>query len=126
MVTDPPEAAGDRGLRLASDEVGAVADALEVSARCERRAAALADRADLEHDGVNRSPAVVAGAAVYLAALASGDERTQTAVAEAAGVSTVSIRAGYRELAAAEGFDTPDDDPHGTLPALRRRFREEE
>ena len=54
-----------------------------------------------------RSKQPVLAASIYAAALIEGDQREQTAVAEAAGVSRLSIQKRWKELLDANGFRAP-------------------
>ena len=54
-----------------------------------------------------RSKQPVLAASIYAAALIEGDQREQTAVAEAAGVSRLSIQKRWKELLEANGFRAP-------------------
>jgi transcription initiation factor TFIIB len=79
---------------------------LEVGTAVQRRSLELLRSA--EGDGIHsgKSPTGQAGAAIYLASLCCEEALTQTAVAEVARVSEVTIRNGYRELV--EATDTVD------------------
>jgi transcription initiation factor TFIIIB Brf1 subunit/transcription initiation factor TFIIB len=54
-----------------------------------------------------RSKRPVLAASIYAAALIEGDQREQTAVAEAAGVSRLSIQKRWKDLLEANGFRAP-------------------
>ncbi|HIP63507.1 MAG TPA: transcription initiation factor IIB, partial [Archaeoglobus profundus] len=52
-----------------------------------------------------RGPTGVAAAAIYIASILCGERRTQREVAEVAGVTEVTIRNRYKELAEKLGID---------------------
>lgn len=54
-----------------------------------------------------RSKPAVAAAALYTGALVAGDERSQSAVADAMGVARLSIQSRWKELLADAGFEPP-------------------
>jgi transcription initiation factor TFIIIB Brf1 subunit/transcription initiation factor TFIIB len=56
----------------------------------------------------DRSKPAVAAAALYAGALVAGEERSQTAVAEAMDVTRLSVQRRWKPLLADAGFDTPD------------------
>jgi transcription initiation factor TFIIIB Brf1 subunit/transcription initiation factor TFIIB len=47
-------------------------------------------------------------ASVYVGALVAGEERSQSAVADATGVSRLTIQQRWKELIESVGFDAPD------------------
>ena len=51
-----------------------------------------------------RGPIGVVAAAVYIASVLNGEERTQKEIAEVAGVTEVTVRNRYRELKKALGY----------------------
>ncbi|WEL17347.1 MULTISPECIES: transcription initiation factor IIB family protein [unclassified Halorhabdus] len=55
-----------------------------------------------------RSKRAVLAASVYVGALVAGDRRSQSAVAEAADVSRLTIQQRWKELLEETGFDAPD------------------
>jgi len=55
----------------------------------------------------DRSKPAVAAASLYAAALISGEERSQPAVAETLGVSRISIQSRWKEIMADAGFQPP-------------------
>lgn len=57
--------------------------------------------------GEERSKPAVVAASVYAGALIAGDQRSQTAVAEAADVSRLTIQQRWKELLEEAGFDAP-------------------
>lgn len=115
-------------LDTADLRVAPICTTLDLSADTRDTAVDLAARAEQEHP-INRTPAVVAAAAVYAAGLLCNEKRTQQHVADAADVSTVAIRDAYRELLEHEGYTFPDtmdtttttastDDTTGTDPVI--------
>ncbi len=54
--------------------------------------------------GIGKSPISVAAAAIYISAIITGDKRTQRDIAEVSGITEVTIRNRYKELA--EELDT--------------------
>jgi len=54
-----------------------------------------------------KDPAGLAAAAVYIAALLSGERRTQKEIAHVAGVTEVTVRNRYKELAKELGIELP-------------------
>jgi transcription initiation factor TFIIIB Brf1 subunit/transcription initiation factor TFIIB len=54
-----------------------------------------------------RSKRAVAAASVYAGALIAGEERSQTAVAEAMGVTRLSVQSRWKELLEESGFRPP-------------------
>ncbi|MFB6110745.1 MAG: transcription initiation factor IIB family protein [Halodesulfurarchaeum sp.] len=85
-------------------ELQAVADRLDLDA--EARSVAqelyLSQRPDTE-----RSKSGLLAASVYAASLIAGDQRSQTAVAEAADVSRLTVQSKWRDLLEEAGFDPP-------------------
>ena len=57
---------------------------------------------------ISRGPTGIAAAAIYLAAKRQKMDRTQSEVAQVAGVTEVTIRNRYKELCEHLGFDTQD------------------
>ncbi|MCG1003327.1 MULTISPECIES: hypothetical protein [Halobacterium] len=57
--------------------------------------------------GDERSKPAVVAASVYAGALIAGDQRSQTAVAEAADVSRLAIQQRWKDLLEEAGFDAP-------------------
>jgi transcription initiation factor TFIIIB Brf1 subunit/transcription initiation factor TFIIB len=55
----------------------------------------------------DRSKPAVAAASLYAAALVAGEERSQSAVAEAMGVTRNSVQSRWKALLEAAGFETP-------------------
>lgn len=56
----------------------------------------------------DRSKRVTVAASLYAGALIAGDRRSQSAVAEAAGVSRISVQQRWKDLLAEAGLDPPD------------------
>lgn len=74
-------------------------------------AAAQSNAADIFLTGMperERSKPAIAAASLYAGALIAGDERSQTAVAEAMGVTRLSIQQHWKELLEEAGFQSPD------------------
>lgn len=93
-------------LQLAKDEVEPMLDQIETHLSNEVAETALgyAKRADMEHP-INRSPRVVAGASIYLAALLCNEAVTQSEIHNSCDVSMVAIREAYQEIAECEGIE---------------------
>ncbi|MDY6818544.1 MAG: transcription initiation factor IIB family protein [Halobacteriales archaeon] len=86
------------------EELAAAADRLELSE--EARSVA----ADLFLSGIpeqDRSKSAVIAASLYAGALITGEERSQTAVAEAVGVSRLVINDRWKPLLEDAGFEPP-------------------
>ncbi len=58
--------------------------------------------------GENRSKRATLAAALYVGALVAGQERSQSAVADAVGVSRLSVQQHWKELLESVGLDAPD------------------
>ena len=86
-------------------ELRQAAEALELSTDARSNATELFLTNVPEAD---RSKPAVAAAALYAGALVAGDERSQTAVAEAVGVSRLAVQQRWKDLLDGAGFDTPD------------------
>jgi transcription initiation factor TFIIIB Brf1 subunit/transcription initiation factor TFIIB len=56
----------------------------------------------------DRSKPAMLGACLYAGALVAGEQRTQTAVAEAVGVSRLVVQQRWKPLLESVGFDAPD------------------
>lgn len=56
----------------------------------------------------DRSKPAAVAASLYAASLVAGDERPQTAVAEAVGVSRIAVQNRWKERLEAAGFDAPE------------------
>lgn len=56
----------------------------------------------------DRSKQATLAASVYVGALVAGEERSQTAVAEATGVSRLSIQQRWKDLLETAGLEAPD------------------
>lgn len=86
------------------EELGRVADRLELSAEARSNAVDLflADVPDTD-----RSKRAVLAASVYAGSLIAGDGRTQSAVAEAADVSRLSIQNRWKTLLEDAGLEPP-------------------
>jgi len=86
------------------DELEAVADALDIDAEARATAKDLFLSAVPNEERLK--PAAVA-ASVYAGALIAGDQRSQTAVAEAADVSRLVIQQRWKEILEDAGFEPP-------------------
>lgn len=87
------------------ERLAEAADALDLSD--EARSAATDLYLSAVPDADRSKPAGVA-AALYAGALIAGDGRTQTAVADAVGVSRLVIQARWKGLLETAGFEPPD------------------
>jgi transcription initiation factor TFIIIB Brf1 subunit/transcription initiation factor TFIIB len=56
----------------------------------------------------SRSKRATLAASLYVGALVAGEERSQSAVAEAVGVSRLSVQQNWKELLESVGLDPPD------------------
>ncbi|QSG07021.1 transcription initiation factor IIB family protein [Halapricum desulfuricans] len=56
----------------------------------------------------DRSKRAVLAASVYVSALTTGERRSQSAVADATGVSRLAIQNRWKEILESAGFDAPD------------------
>jgi len=86
-------------------ELEAAADRLELSTEARSRAA---DAFLTALPEAERSKPPTMAAALYVGALVVGDERTQGEVAEAAGVSRLSVQQRWKDVLEAAGLDAPD------------------
>ncbi|MFB6184285.1 MAG: transcription initiation factor IIB family protein [Haloarculaceae archaeon] len=85
-------------------ELGEAAEQLGVDARVRSRATDLF----LSHVPEDeRSKRAVLAASLYVATLAEGDRRSQTAVADAVGVSRLTIQQRWKELLESTGLEPP-------------------
>jgi len=76
---------------------------LDVSGEVKTRAISLINKAQEERLTVGKGPSGIAAGAIYLASKLEGEGRTQSEVAEAAGVTEVTLRNRYKEIK--EAFD---------------------
>jgi len=81
---------------------GIVTDAAEdleqpLSERCEKQARRIAKHTEL-HSQINRAPSAVAAGAVYIAAMLACEQQNQKDIAEACGVTAVTVRNSYNEI----------------------------
>lgn len=83
-----------------TDYVQRFCSELDLSNRVEREALALIERFEPPGVCTSVSPCGTAGAAIYLAALLSGEPRSEKAIATVAGVSEVTLRNRYLEMKA--------------------------
>ena len=102
------------------------ADDLDLSHEVMMKAVGYADEYGLNAT-TSRAPQSVAAGAVYFAAFLVNEKRTQGEVSEVAGVSEVTIREAYRDIAEAEGFDvgrdSEQDEGTGKVPRMIDRLR---
>lgn len=56
----------------------------------------------------DRSKRAVLAASLYVGALTTGEQRSQTAVADATGVSRLAIQTRWKDLLESAGFDAPE------------------
>ncbi len=89
------------------DFIPRIAHALGLSGAVMRKAAELLNIAREKGITAGKDPAGLAAAAVYIAALLLGERRTQKEVAQVAGVTEVTVRNRYKELAKELGIDLP-------------------
>lgn len=89
-------------LVFAHDRVPEVASELSISDEATELAVEYATTADKSAE-INKSPSVVAAASLYLSCLFVDETQTQRVVADAAGVSPVSVRNCYGKLAEVNG-----------------------
>jgi transcription initiation factor TFIIIB Brf1 subunit/transcription initiation factor TFIIB len=87
------------------DELEAVAEELDLDAEAKSTAKDLFLSA-ADADAEESKPAAVA-ASVYAGALIAGDQRSQTAVAEAADVSRLVVQQRWKRILENAGFDAP-------------------
>ena len=109
VQTDPSEAS----LNVGIDEVEPICEDLKLSEDVVVQAKGYTRRAAFEHP-INRKPLVLAAGAVYLASLVENEKRSQAAVAETVGVTEVSLREAYLDIARFEGLRTVDHDDDDT------------
>ncbi|WP_135661644.1 transcription initiation factor IIB family protein [Halorhabdus rudnickae] len=84
------------------DEIG---DALDLSDRARSRATDVF-LSNVPND--ERSKRAVLAASVYVGSLVAGDRRSQSAVAEAADVSRLTVQQRWKDLVEETGFDAPE------------------
>ena len=86
-------------------DLDAAADRLELGSQARSRAADVFLSSVPEHE---RSKRARLAAALYVGALAAGEQRSQSAVAEAVGVSRLSVQNRWKGMLEAAGLDAPD------------------
>ncbi|MFB6151349.1 MAG: transcription initiation factor IIB family protein [Haloarculaceae archaeon] len=86
------------------DEVASVAERLDLDGATRSRAADLFLSNVPEEE---RSKRAVLAASVYVAGLVEGDRRTQTEVADAAGVSRLTVQQRWKDVLEDAGLDAP-------------------
>ncbi|RLG37547.1 MAG: transcription initiation factor IIB [Candidatus Alkanophagales archaeon] len=101
--------ARELGLRLMptspADYVPRFCAALGLSGDVQRKAIEIIKKAEERELTSGRGPTGVAAAAIYVASILCGERRTQREVAEVAGVTEVTIRNRYKELAERLGIE---------------------
>ena len=87
-------------LRVDSESqcVSRIASKAGLSKKTSRRALVILKRAEESGISAGKDPASFAAAALYVACILEGEDKTQKDVAEAAGVTEVTIRNGYKDL----------------------------
>jgi transcription initiation factor TFIIIB Brf1 subunit/transcription initiation factor TFIIB len=86
-------------------DLDAAADRLELGSQARSRAADVFLSSVPESE---RSKRARLAAALYVGTLAAGDQRSQSAVAEAVGVSRLSVQRHWKGMLDAAGLDAPD------------------
>ncbi|RLG81031.1 MAG: transcription initiation factor IIB [Thermoprotei archaeon] len=89
------------------DFIPRIAHTLGLTGGVMKRAAEILNIARERGVTAGKDPAGLAAAAVYIAALELGERRTQKEVAQVAGVTEVTVRNRYKELAKELGIDLP-------------------
>jgi len=87
------------------ETIDRVCDALDLSERARSRATDVF-LSNVPDD--DRSKRAVLAASVYVGALVAGDRRSQSAVAEAADVSRLTVQQRWKNLLEETGFDAPE------------------
>ncbi|MFB6201568.1 MAG: transcription initiation factor IIB family protein [Halorhabdus sp.] len=87
------------------ETIDSVCESLDLSEQARSRAADVF-LSNVPDD--DRSKRAVLAASIYVGGLIAGDRRSQTAVAEAAGVSRLTVQQRWKELLAETGFETPE------------------
>ncbi len=89
------------------DFISRIAAALGLSGRVMRKAADILHKARDKGITAGKDPAGLAAAAIYIAALQCDERRTQKEIAQVAGVTEVTVRNRYKELAKELGITLP-------------------
>ena len=101
--------ARELGLKLMptnpADYVPRFCTTLKLSGEVQKKAIEIIKKAEEKELTSGRGPTGVAAAAIYIASILSGERRTQREVAEVAGVTEVTIRNRYKELAEKLGIE---------------------
>jgi transcription initiation factor TFIIB len=99
------------GLRVpvqrAQTNIPRIASRIEVGLEVQRKALELLDEAERRRVTVGKDPLGLAATALYLSCSLNGEKRSQKEVAEAAGVTEVTIRNRCKELKRIMGAETP-------------------
>jgi transcription initiation factor TFIIIB Brf1 subunit/transcription initiation factor TFIIB len=98
-------ASDERANREWLDELEVAADRLDLGTDARSRAA---DIFLSTVSGSERTKRATLAASLYVGALVAGQQRTQQSVADAAGVSRLTVQQHWKELLAAAGLDPPD------------------
>jgi len=85
-------------IQKAQFSVSKVASKVELGEETQRKAVEILGEADRLKITVGKDPMGLAASALYLACIMNGERRTQKVIAEAAGVTEVTIRNRYKEL----------------------------
>jgi len=85
--------------------VSKIASKVELGEETQRKAVEILGEADLLKITVGKDPMGLAASALYLACIMNGERRTQKVIAEAAGVTEVTVRNRYQELEKALNLD---------------------
>ena len=88
-----------------ADYIPRFCTALGLSGEVQKKAIEIIKKAEEKELTSGRGPTGVAAAAIYIASILSGERRTQREVAEVAGVTEVTIRNRYKELAEKLGIE---------------------
>jgi len=94
--------------------VSKIASRVELGEKTQRTAIEILGEADRLKISISKDPTGLAAAALYLACRMNGESRTQKMIAEAAGVTEVTIRNRYKELESSLDLDRfkPEDERH--------------
>jgi len=85
-------------IQKAQFRISKVASKADIGEETQRKAVDILGAADRLKITMGKDPMGLAAAALYLACIMTGESRTQTVIAEAAGVTDVTIRNRYKEL----------------------------
>jgi len=85
--------------------VSKVASKADIGEKTQRKAVEILGEADRLKISIGKDPMGLAAAALYLACIMTGESRTQSVIAEAAGVTEVTIRNRYQDMKKALNLD---------------------